>query len=151
MKSIITSVIFLLLTGVAVNTEAQEDNERVEAMRVAFIAKKLDLTVEESQQFWPVYNEYEAARKSIKKEQKRRRPNQDMSEAEAEAFVMQSLETEQKLLDLKKSYFQKFKKVVSVKKIARLQQVEREFRKELLERVRQRREQRGGGGMHHGN
>ena len=33
--------------------------EKMEAMRVGFITQKLDLTSEEAQKFWPVYNEFQ--------------------------------------------------------------------------------------------
>ncbi|MGB0178240.1 MAG: hypothetical protein ACPF9D_13825, partial [Owenweeksia sp.] len=33
-------------------------NDRIEAMRAQFFTEKLDLTPEEAQKFWPVYNQY---------------------------------------------------------------------------------------------
>jgi hypothetical protein len=52
-------VLFALLQ----TTTAQIENEgprkdQIEKVMVAFITKKLELTVEEAQQFWPVFNNY---------------------------------------------------------------------------------------------
>ena len=49
-----------------------EKKERIEAARVSFVTKKLELTPEESQAFWPLVNEMEAeirtSRKAIKEQ-----------------------------------------------------------------------------------
>ena len=35
----------------------EKKKEKIEAMKVAYLTNELELTVEESQAFWPVYNE----------------------------------------------------------------------------------------------
>ena len=59
---------FLLALILCANTSfAQKGNgdkkERIKAYRVAFMTEELALTPEESEKFWPLYNEFKRARK----------------------------------------------------------------------------------------
>lgn len=136
---------FLLL--VALTASAQPDRparERIESMRVAFITDKLELSPEESQRFWPLYNEYqdkeEAIRKSYRPEPP---PSGDMTDQAAEKFLQDGFLMEQELLDLKKEYYLRLREVVPVRKIARLPRVERAFKERLLQELQNRRMQNG--------
>ena len=39
--------------------------EKIEALKIAFITQKLQLTTDEAQKFWPVYNQYENEIRSL--------------------------------------------------------------------------------------
>lgn len=118
---------------------AQRGGERVKAMRVAFITEELDLSVEEAKLFWPIFNEFEGKRKEIGRFLKEKPNLEEMTDAEAEVFMLKHFEREQKMLDLKKAYFEKFKAALPTKKLVRLPHVEHKFRKELLRHMKQRR------------
>ena len=54
----------------AKDNKAERQNERkenIEAMKIGFLTKKLDLTPEEAQKFWPVYNQYSDKMKELRK------------------------------------------------------------------------------------
>ena len=53
--------ITLFFIAITLNTFGQrkERHERIQALKVAFITEKLELTPEEAQQFWPVFNAIE--------------------------------------------------------------------------------------------
>ena len=36
----------------------EEKHQNIEALKVAFISKELELTPDEAQKFWPLYNQY---------------------------------------------------------------------------------------------
>jgi hypothetical protein len=38
--------------------EDKKDGGRIEALKIAYLTRKLNLTTEEAQKFWPVYNKY---------------------------------------------------------------------------------------------
>ena len=117
-------------------TQAQD---RIRALKVAFITDKLKLTPEESEKFWPVYNQYEAEHKRIRQKY---RPDQDintLSDQEVERAVLDRFEMEEELIKLKRDYFQRMKGFMAVRKIALLQRSEQEFNKELLRRVQEAR------------
>jgi predicted Holliday junction resolvase-like endonuclease len=62
MNKIILFIIVLLFTANIVHAQPVGNKgnrqEKIEAILVAFVTKHLDLTVDEAQQFWPVYNKY---------------------------------------------------------------------------------------------
>jgi len=142
MKKLSYMVLMLcfLTTTIHAQERRQERNGRIEAMRVAFITEELKLTVEEAQSFWPIFNEYEAERKKIKKSFDYRRDIEDMTDAEADTFISQSFVRDQQMLDLKLAYYEKFKTAIPIRKIAQLSRVEKNFRQELLKRMKRGRE-----------
>ena len=116
--------------------------DKIESLRIAFITKELSLTSKESEQFWPVYNEYLAEKKALEETYKFGRVKMNVSDQEAEKLITRYFEREQKLLDLKKLYFQKLRGVLPLPKIARLNRVETAFKEALLERLKEFREKR---------
>ncbi len=140
------SILFLFCFFIgAVNAQErrQDKNARIKAMRATYITERLNLTVEEAQLFWPIFNEYEAKRRSIQQSFNHKQDIENMSEKEAEDFINQSFAKEQQILDLKRTYFEKFKVAIPINKIAKLPKIEKNFRQELLKRMRHRREGQG--------
>ncbi|MDB5192312.1 MAG: hypothetical protein JWQ96_1875 [Segetibacter sp.] len=95
---------------------------RAEAIQVAFLTRELALTSEESEKFWPVYNNYRA---EIKKARKDKREDEV-------AF-------EETVVNIRKKYKSEFKKVLgSDQRVNQIFVSEKNFRellrKELMER-----------------
>lgn len=125
--------------GFAQPGRTADAEERIEAIRVAYITDRLRLTPEESQQFWPVFNQFEDDQKNLRNSLKNKKDILNMSDAEAEEFVKMHLDLEQKELDLKRTYFEKLKKILPPRKLAMLGMAERQFKAKLLEHLRERR------------
>jgi len=131
-------VFFFVFT---LSASAQEDRkERIESMKVSFITQKLDLTSKEAQVFWPFYNEFQdklqAARKAKRKEAKSTRGDIDaMPDAEVEAIIDSEIAAKQVEAELSKEYHNKFKQILSVKKVAKLYRAEDDFKRELLKQL----------------
>lgn len=121
------------------NSDRREKmEERIQSIRIAFITDRLELTPEESQGFWPVYNEFNNALDDLKKSENLQEPSEEMTEEEASIFLEQSLRLESRELALKHNYIDKLKNVIPVKKVAKLHYIERAFKKEMLNRVKRR-------------
>src|SRR3954464_5515238 len=143
-------IFFTLLLALIINLSsyAQNKRENIQAMKVAFITQKLDLTPQEAQQFWPLYNQY--SEKTIELRKKRRqsrqgnrenRPNLDsLSDKEIEQLVNNDLIIRQKELDLQKEYNEKFKAVLPIKKVAKLYAAEEQFKVVLINKLKDRKE-----------
>lgn len=116
--------------------------ERVEAQRIGFITQRVNLTPEESQQFWPIYNQYTDKMQQIRSSTKMEKTFDDMSDADIEKIIMAQMDKESRILDLRKEYYQKFKKVISVKKIAKLYKAEQDFKGEMLKQLQEMRQMR---------
>lgn len=138
-------LIMLMFIGFAANTFAQQPKkEKMEALKIAYITKRLNLTTEEAQKLWPIYNEYESKKTDINKGCRndnlilKQGSIEDLTDAEAEQLVDRQIIHAQKVLDLRKEYLLKLKKVLSVKKVALLYQAERNFRKVLSDGMKDR-------------
>ena len=119
----------------------QEKKENIEAMKVAFITSKLDLTPEEAQKFWPVYNQYTEKMQELRKkrrldEREAKKNIDEYSDKEIEHAIDSDLAVRQKELDLQKEYSTKFKTVLPMKKVAKLYAAEEEFKMELLNKLK---------------
>ncbi|HQW70427.1 MAG: hypothetical protein IPO45_17505 [Saprospiraceae bacterium] len=134
------------LTGV----QAQQGNkkgqigDRIQAQMVAYLTSELSLTPQEAEKFWPLYNEYKNKERLVKRGQIPSKAIDLMNEGEASAFLNNTLEAEEKELELKKYYTKEFRKVLPATKVAKLQQAERGFKKELIKKIsKQNRNERG--------
>jgi len=146
MKNILVlwSLFFLMVSFAQAQQDHRSKEERIKAVKIAFITEELQLTAEESQRFWPVYNEMQNELKAIKKEGKSNgRPNLEvMSDQELSDWLDKQLILEENKFAVKRKYIQKFKTVISVRKVVKLIGVEKRFKKELLRRMRERRARR---------
>lgn len=119
----------------------QEKKENIEAMKVAFITSKLDLTPEEAQKFWPVYNQYTEKVKELRKkrredEREAKKNFDELSDKEIEQAIDNDLTIRQKELDLQKEYNTKFKTVLPIKKVSKLYLAEEQFKRVLLDKLK---------------
>ncbi len=121
---------FLLILSLLFSTflvlHAQDDNnprgEKIEALKIAFITQKLDLTTDEAQKFWPVYNQYEQEIRNIK--------------------GAEVIDNEEQLLNIRKKYKPSFEKILGPQKLNNLFNAERDFRSVLIRRLKNRAPQR---------
>jgi len=117
-------------------TFAQGD--RVEALRMAFISKRLELSPSESEKFWPVYNEYNDKLKALKRNLKQayRQNPSELTEKEAADLVHLEWLTRQAEADLYKVYSEKIKAIIGLQKLAKLHLAEEAFRREMIKTLR---------------
>lgn len=125
MKNFILTISFfsLLLTTV-VGQNDDKKGGRVEALKIAYLTKKLDLSPAEAQKFWPIYNNYAAEMRSAR---------MDMRQGK-----LPELEAEDRMLNIRKRYSNEFSRAISADKINTFFRSEKEFgqyvQKELQER-----------------
>jgi hypothetical protein len=119
---------------------AQQDKDRVEALRVAFISKRLELTTAESEKFWPLYNEYNDKVRALKKNlrQNYHAKGENATEKEAEDLYNLDLQSRQAETDLHKQYSEKIKAVIGVRKTIRLRLAEEYFKREIIKNIKER-------------
>jgi polyphosphate kinase len=136
-------LLFILSINMLQAQERRSKEERIHALKVAFITEELNLTPEQSQGFWPLYNELQKKLKELRKSRIKRLNLDDLSDAELETLLENHLKVEEEKVALNRAYVQKFKKVITIRQVLKLAQSEHRFRKELLQRAKERRE--GGG------
>ena len=133
MKKFVYIIIFTL-SCLFTLAQPGSKREKIEALRVAFITRELSLSTEESQKFWPLYNEYQDKLKAARRELKAHRAG-FANEKEAQEFLDAELLYRQRELSLYKQYYEKFKQVLPLTKVAALRHAEEEFKKELLKQL----------------
>jgi hypothetical protein len=120
----------------------QEQKDNIDAQRIGFITKELELTSVEAQVFWPVYNKYrtdlEILRKGRATELMAARVSfEDYSDEEVNKVIENEFSYRQKELDLSRKYNEEFKKILPLKKVAKLYRAEQLFKIYLLKDIKQ--------------
>ncbi len=138
---------FLFFTTAIIAQERRPAKERVDAMKIGFLTERLNLTSEEAKIFWPVYNMYsdelEKLRKSRRENIINTKENLDeLSDAELEKNVDNEIIFRQNELEIIKKYHPQFKKILPIKKVAKLYKSEDDFKRRLLEMIQGRKEDR---------
>lgn len=138
---------FLFFTTVIIAQERRPAKERVDAMKIGFLTERLNLTSEEAKTFWPVYNMYSDELEKLRKSRRENILNtkenlDDLSDAELEKNVDNEINFRQNELEIIKKYHPQFKKVLPIKKVAKLYKSEDDFKRRLLEMIQGRKEDR---------
>lgn len=133
------------------NKDRKPDFEKFNAMRIAFITDRLNLSPNEAQVFWPVFNEYQSQKDAIrmetfKIERQFMERVEDITETESKELLEKRMELKKKEMELDTQYHEKFKKVLSSKKIMKLYLSEHEFKSFLLRQIRGDERKGGQGG-----
>lgn len=119
-----------------------EKKQRIEAARVSFITKKLELTPEESKEFWPIVNEMETkiktSRKALKDRfKKMKQEDEKIDEKTYQKLIEDMHEQQISILEIKNEYVQKIASVIGYEKTFRFEhQIQREFKKQLMDRMK---------------
>ncbi|WP_372751104.1 hypothetical protein [Labilibaculum sp.] len=129
--------------------ENSEMRERIEAQKISFITQQLDLSPEEAQLFWPVYNELEKKKKENRYQskvlfKKLRNNGEQLSDTEMGTISDQLIELKVQEANLQKEYHFKYKKILPAHKILTLYHAEKQFQGILLRQIKER------GGHQHG-
>tara|TARA_B110000046_G_scaffold126076_1_gene132540 strand:+ start:1087 stop:1572 length:486 start_codon:yes stop_codon:yes gene_type:complete len=137
-------------------SKKNERKEQIEQAKIAFISRKIELTTEQAENFWPIYNEMQAEikahRKSIKTDLKQLKSdslNQD--DKSYENALNDRHEDAIKFLEIKKEYSRKIGELLGYKKVFDLGDAEIAFKKQLVNRMKNAPSGRGEKGPSKGN
>ena len=132
---LICLVVFILSFSFA-QEHKEQIRERIKARKIAFITDKVGLTSKEAETFWPIYNEYNMEKKDIQKTRKKLRNLSAMTDGEIEQVIDARMNKELQLAQLKVDFISKVKRVLPIKKVARLIRAEQKYKEWMLEQVK---------------
>ena len=133
------TVLFLmsLVTAQAQRLTYREITEK----RIEYIAPRLNLTTSESEKFWPIFREFYEQREQIARKTKQRNkqfddkaPSSDEDYINAINFM---IENKADQVNLMKEYLKKYLEVISAEKVYRLYQLDEDFNKFLLNKLKE--------------
>ncbi len=141
----ITGIFSLLLLCLSLCAQPGQRAERIHAIKIGYLTDRLHLTTTQAATFWPVYDEYEGELKGARKAFRQKYRNGAGTETDAEAgrFIEDNLDFQEDALAINRMYKDRMLKVISPQQLATLYEAERDFKKLLLQQLRER---RGGGG-----
>lgn len=125
---------------------AQGKAEKVEQLKIAYFTKELNLTTQEAEKFWPVYNEMEKKIKALRKDRRKTfkelEDNGDSLSVDVVKKHTNSIfDSEIAEVNTKKEYYAKIGVIIGYKKATKVYKVERDFKRELLMRLKEERGQ----------
>ncbi len=121
MKRLLLILFFLITVFLGVS----QNGNRLEALKIAYITNKLNLSPEEAQKFWPVYNLYSAEMKIVQQNAVRNNTSE--------------LELDEASLNIRKKYNAQFAQVLPQSKVDLLFKSEKEFYKFVQKEMERRR------------
>ena len=143
---IIFPILFLLMTSISFAQRLRDKKEKVKELKVDYITEQLDLTTEEAQKFWPIYNTFDDKQAELRHEKMRAildrfEPGsvEKLSEKDASTLLTQMETIEENLFTLRKKFIKDLQGVISAKKIIKLKKAEEDFNRHLLKQMREKR------------
>ncbi|MBU2938899.1 sensor of ECF-type sigma factor [Lacinutrix sp. C3R15] len=141
-KTIIT--FFALFLTITTFSQDKLDKDKIKTLKVAYITENLELSTNEAQKFWPIYNTFEEEQDRLRNTAHalRKSPNiEALTEAEAKDLLEKMKNNNIKRIQLYNSYLQELQTVLTAKKIIKLKETEDNFRKKMFEEYKKRRQQ----------
>jgi len=129
-------IVITLLLPAVISFAQPPGGTQIEAVKVEYLTRRLDLSPDDAQRFWPVYRNYQREIQKIIQERRKARQEQKKSGEQVD-----ELEYEEDLLEVKKKYRKEFSDVLPAQKVNLLFQAEKDFREELLKQLKDRRKQ----------
>lgn len=140
-------MLIVILLGINAITRAQNPNlDKLNAYKIAFLTKRVNLTSQEAEKFWPLYNEFQE--KKLRIQQEKIMINRDfnltgstMSEKDLTEAGDKYISLEVQEASLSQDLHTKLKSILPPSKILRLYQAENQYKIQLLNELQDRRQQ----------
>ncbi|TYB77438.1 hypothetical protein ES677_00450 [Bizionia gelidisalsuginis] len=142
MKYLLITALLVLFTHhvSAQHHDGKIDRDKLKTLKVAHITEQVSFTQQEAQAFWPLYNTYEAQRNTLHEASKERKKEnlEGISEIAAKKYLNTLLKIEDDYYSNQKEYYAKLESVLSAKKIIKVIQANRSFRKKMIDEFKER-------------
>lgn len=140
---IITAAAIIACTGFTAHAHKRCDKDwkqKMQSEKIAFLTMELDITPEEAQEFWPVYNQVEkekdaAFEEVIKTYKALNEATEKGNNSEISKLLDNYLKAQDKLRDVESKAPTEYRKVLPVEKVARLYVAEEKFRRQHIRKL----------------
>jgi len=143
MKRGIGIVLFLFILNLswAQGMGPKGPDGRMRSAKVGFITNRVELTPEQAEKFWPLYNQYMDKKEDLHMDQRKSmmEVQQDgMTDEEAVKMIAAEMKLREEDTNLDKQFIQEIQKVISPVQAFRLMQADRDFNMEVLRNFQHR-------------
>ncbi len=146
MKKIIVLLMIMSVFPVITSSAQNQNFEKLNNYKIGFFTKKLNLTSEEAEKFWPVYNDYQAQRNQVQLEKMKLNRNfnqngstlsdnqlEEMGDKYVDCLVQES--------NLAVTFHKKLKELLPPAKIILYYQAENQYKVQLLNELQNAKQQ----------
>lgn len=145
-------LLLLLLALVSCGVFAQggglkHKKEQIKALKVAFITEKVELSTDEAEKFWPIYNAFDDRQFELRREKMDALRNRldegelaKMSDKEAASILAQMENTETEIYQLRKKLVSDLRPIIGSLKILKLKKAEEDFNRKLLQQFKKKKD-----------
>ncbi|HEX5552392.1 MAG TPA: hypothetical protein VFX43_04010 [Chitinophagaceae bacterium] len=149
--SVLLTAMTLIFSGKVLLAQQQGSNskgtradaqQKIEALKVAYLTQQLNLNPGEAQKFWPVYNQYQKELHQLGRERRKNQMNKRELNKASDSQIKSSLDKDfnyqEQALAIKKKYRGKFDQVLPARKVVQLYKAEKDFNLKLIKELRRR-------------
>ncbi|MBB1139684.1 hypothetical protein H4K33_09315 [Myroides sp. WP-1] len=136
-------LLLLFLLSASFFGYAQHSSDQIKSLKIAHISSVLNLTSEEAEKFWPIYNTYDNKLSKLRHSEVihyiKSHETQDiekLTEKQATEKVQDLVSFEEEYYTLRNQFIIDCKKILSNKKILLLKKAEDEFNRKLLKKYK---------------
>ena len=143
-------ILLVLTIAVGIGLQAQgkermhergqrDGSQKFESMKIAHLTDALELTPEEAEKFWPVYNKWNDQKKALRQGNRPAKKVEDMTQEEAETFIQNTIASRRQASELDAAMQEDLKGILSATKRMKLIKAEENFHQSMVKRFKKRR------------
>ena len=136
---ILYTILMGLLLPLGVLAQNEEALTKIQNAKIAMITERLNLSSEQAERFWPIYNEYSTRQREIRQEYTNVRQQvgdpQNATEEQNKRLLELALRVKDNQLQLEREYTDRMLRVINNRQMVNLRKAEEDFRKMLIERM----------------
>ncbi len=144
-------ILFGLMFSINSVQSQRMNKERIKLLKTSYLTEALDLSSDEAEKFWPIYNKYSNKIQKLKfsleggmiRNIKQAGGIENISESDAQKLIATAITSEQQITEYKTEMLNKLSNIISAKKLLKLHKAERDFNRKLLHEFGKRRRLQG--------
>ncbi len=151
MKTYLKVFVPLLFGLISMNTFSQHPDrllpmrERIFNAKFEEICRRMELEKSKAEQLRPVYRSFEREKGALMLNNRAGEfalPDSSLTEEMQDEFYSQSLEKARKLVELRETYYPKFRTVLTPKQVVQFNRIEMEVNRRMMQQLRKRMNER---------
>jgi len=141
-KSIYSLLILIFFSQIAfAQREGSFDKEKLKDARIAFITDRLDLSSQQAERFWPIFNKYSESREANLRKMASLNPRKEEGEItdnQAKTMISERFKLQKQMISDEEKFVQEVSSVISYSQILQLNGIARDFTRMIYQRHRRR-------------